>query len=88
MNRVAYGAEAAANQLFVFGGISGSVSNGALSSVIGAPPTIGNFNNEGLQMTINRALLGTSIQSAFIFLVGGETDTNGTATNTTELTVW
>ncbi|HEY3237878.1 MAG TPA: IPT/TIG domain-containing protein [Polyangiaceae bacterium] len=88
MNRVAYGAEAAANQLFVFGGISGSISNGALSSVIGAPPTIANFNNEGLQMTINRALLGTSIQSAFIFLVGGETDTNGTATNTTELTVW
>jgi hypothetical protein len=39
-------------------------------------------------MTSPRYLHGTSIQSAFIFLLGGETANNGSVTSSTELVVW
>jgi hypothetical protein len=39
-------------------------------------------------MTYGRYLLGSSVQSAFIFLVGGQTDEPSAASRTSELVVW
>jgi hypothetical protein len=33
-------------------------------------------------------LFGSSVQSAFIFLVGGQTDNGGSVTDTTETVIW
>lgn len=85
-----YGYCAANDQLFTFGGIGATPSTGAKSATLVTPlPTLGNgaWNNEGLTMTEGRYLLGSSVQSAFIFLVGGQTPT-ATASKTTELVVW
>lgn len=84
-----YGVTAANGQLFTFGG-GPNPNNGAKSSeIIDPPPTLPNnaWNSQGIQMTEARYLLGSSVQSAFIFLVGGETDTEA-ATRSTELVVW
>jgi hypothetical protein len=85
-----YGVCGANNQLFVFGGAGGSPSNGAKSaSLVNPPPTLANnsWNNEGLTMTDSRYLMGSAVQSAFIFLVAGETGASP-AGKSTELVVW
>jgi hypothetical protein len=86
-----YGVCAANGQLFVFGGAGGSPSSGAKSAQIVAPaPTLANnsWNSEGLSMTHGRYLMGSSVQSAFIFLLGGQTDEPSNASKTTELVIW
>ena len=86
-----YGVCAANGQLFVFGGAGGAVSSGAKSAAIVAPaPTLANnsWNSEGLSMTHGRYLMGSSVQSAFIFLLGGQTDEPSNASKTTELVIW
>lgn len=90
-----YGVCAANNQLFTFGGNNAAPSSGATSATIGrkspaiAPPDFspGAWNSEGLTMTKSRYLMGSSVQSAFIFLVGGQTSTEA-ASKTTELVIW
>jgi hypothetical protein len=90
-----YGVCAANNQLFTFGGANAAPSSGATSATIGrknpaiAPPdfTPGAWNSEGLMMNQARYLMGSSVQSAFIFLVGGQT-TADAASKTTELVIW
>jgi large repetitive protein len=86
-----YGVCAANGQLFVFGGAGGSPSSGAKSAQIIAPaPTLANnsWNSEGLTMTQSRYLMGSSVQSAFIFLLGGQTNEPAAASKTTELVIW
>jgi hypothetical protein len=85
-----YGTCAANGQLFSFGG-GAQPSGGAKSAEIIAPaPTLAknSWNSEGLQMTHARLLMGSSVQSAFIFLLGGQTDEPSAASKTTELVVW
>jgi hypothetical protein len=89
-NRVGYGAAAAANRLFCFGGAApGARANATAAEIIDPPPALDSqaWNNEGLTMTSERYLLGSSIQSAFIFLVGGE-DASGQALDSMEMVVW
>jgi hypothetical protein len=94
-----YGVCAANQQLFVFGGAGASPSSGAKSAALFsnnnpnnqlAPPTLANnaWNNEGLTMTHGRYLMGSAVQSSFIFLLGGQTDEPSAASKTTELVIW
>ena len=86
-----YGVCAANDQLFVFGGQGAAPSKGAKSAKITSPvPALipSSWNSEGLSMTHGRYLLGSSVQSAFIFLLGGETDEPSAASKTTELVIW
>ena len=85
-----YGVCAANNQLFAFGGAGGSPSNGAKSATLVAPPpsTANNsWNSEGISLVDSRYLMGSAVQSAFIFLVGGQTAALA-ASPTTELVIW
>lgn len=84
-----YGTCAANDQLFTFGGLNASPSTGATSATLGTPPALGAnaWNNEGLTMTQARYLLGSTVQSAFIFLLGGQTAADA-ASRTTETVIW
>lgn len=85
-----YGVCAANNRLFVFGGAGGAPSAGAKSALLVSPlPDLANnsWNSEGLTMTEPRYLMGSAVQSAFIFLVGGQTGLDAAGTST-ELVVW
>lgn len=89
--RVGYGTAAAAGRLFCFGGSGPNPKdNATAAAVISPPPALSSnaWNNEGLQMTTARYLMGSSIQSAFIFLLGGTTSNAGAATASTETVVW
>jgi hypothetical protein len=89
-NSAGYGVCAANNQLFVFGGAGGAPSSGARSAaLIAPPPSLANnsWNSEGLNLTDSRYLMGSSVQSAFIFLVAGQTAVSP-ASKTTELVIW
>lgn len=88
--RAGYGVCGANGQLFAFGGAGATPSAGAAAAVLTAPPpslSANSWNNEGLTMTNLRYLMGSTVQSAFIFLVGGQTDALP-ATATTELVIW
>jgi len=85
-----YGVCAANNRLYVFGGQGAAPSAGAKAAIMISPvPTLdtNSWNNEGLSMTHPRYLHGSSVQSAFIFLLGGQTDVD-TASKTTETVIW
>lgn len=85
-----YGVCAANKQLFSFGGLAAMPSTGAKSATLASsPPALaaGAWNNEGLTMTVPRYLLGSAVQSSFIFLLGGQTNVDA-ASQTTELVVW
>lgn len=85
-----YGVCAANGHLFQFGGQNGTPSAGAKSATLVNPvPTLTNqsWNAEGLSMTEPRYLMGSAVQSAFIFLVGGQT-ANSPAGSSTELVIW
>lgn len=89
-SRAGYGVCGANDRLFAFGGAGGTPSAGAAAAQLESPaPSLANnsWNNEGLSMTHLRYLLGSAVQSAFIFLMGGETDTEA-ATRSTELVIW
>jgi hypothetical protein len=87
--RVGYGTAGAADRLFVFGGKDTSVrSNAFAAGFVNPAPGLANnaWNNEGLSMTSPRYLMGSPIQSAFIFLIAGDTGTG--VTTSTETVVW
>ena len=89
-NVAGYGICAANDQLFTFGGDNAAPSKGAKSAKFtGAAPGLANnsWNSEGIQLLQPRYLMGSAVQSAFIFLVGGDT-AGGVGSNTTELVVW
>ncbi len=84
-----YGVCAANGQLFTFGGAGAAPSSGATSASIAAPlPGLapGAWNSQGITLASPRYLTGSAVQSAFIFLVGGQTATG--ASSTTELVIW
>lgn len=85
-----FGVCAANGQLFTFGGQGGAPSSGARSATLTAPPNFapGAWNAEGLTMTHGRYLMGSAVQSSFIFLLGGQTDEPSPASTTTELVIW
>jgi hypothetical protein len=90
-NSAGYGVCAANTQLFSFGGLNGAPSAGAKSATLVNPPpalNVNAWNNEGLTMTHGRYLMGSAVQSAFIFLFGGQTDEPSPASKTTELVIW
>ncbi len=88
-----YGVCAANGQLFSFGGASAAPSQGATSASIVSPaPTLASnsWNSQGITLSSPRYLSGSAVQSAFIFLVGGQTGSGPAAgaSNTTELVIW
>ncbi len=83
--RSGYAAVAGADFLFAFGGQGGGPSDGGVSAEIDPPPDLVNWNNEGERMTVPRHLCGGVIESAFIYVVGGQT--TGGPTTSTERTV-
>ena len=90
-NAAGYGTCAANGQLFTFGGGNASPTKKAKSAVLANPPpgfAPAAWNDEGLQMTHGRYLLGSAVQSSFIFLLGGQTDEPSPASKTTELVIW
>lgn len=90
-DRAGFGSAAAAGRLFVFGGWpSGSIRDSAESlSISAAAPTLEiSVNSEGgLNVGQPRFMPGSALQSAFIFVVGGQTDNSGSVTNSTALIV-
>jgi hypothetical protein len=85
-----YGICSANNSMFVFGGANGAPSAGAKAAKFQSPMpslNVNAWNNEGLTMTQSRYLLGSSVESAFIFLLGGQTGTEA-ASKSTETVVW
>ena len=91
-HQAGYGAVAANGQLFSFGGVGGVPStNGKSASLIAPPPTLaaGAWNDLGtFALTHGRYLMGSTVQNAFIFLVGGQTDEPSPASTTTEVVIW
>lgn len=86
-----YGVCAANDQLFAFGGGGAMPRSQAKSALlVSPPPALDNqsWNDEGLAMTHGRYLLGSAVQSSFIFLLGGQTDEPSAASRTTELVIW
>jgi hypothetical protein len=86
-----YGVCAANDQLFTFGGQGAAPTKGAKSAKFANPmPTLVNssWNDEGLALVHGRYLMGSAVQSAFIFLLGGKTDEPSNASKTTELVIW
>jgi hypothetical protein len=98
-----YGVAGANNFLFAFGGSSGGTPGAGSGSAklcaageagcsggvpgIPEPPDLVNWNALGFTLEQARYLPGSALESAFIFLVGGASDTAG-ATTTTERTHW
>ncbi len=83
-----YGTFAGSNQLYAFGG-QGPAAGSKSAVIVNPPPTLKNnsWNAGALNLTEGRYLFGTSVQSAFLFLCGGQT-TAAQASKTTELAVW
>lgn len=90
--RAGYGTAAAADLLFVFGGKKAAqvLQNSTSAAFQGAPPGLAPnaWNNQGITLQSPRYLMGSSIQSAFIFLVAGATNDAGAVTKSTETVVW
>lgn len=84
-----YGVLSAAGQLFIFGGDAGLPSTkGVSATIIDGNGTLANNSwNAGLSLQTPRAFMGSSVQSAFAFFIGGATNVS-TASKTTELVVW
>jgi hypothetical protein len=97
-NQAGYGLAGANNFLFIFGGGSSPATTSRSGSICGMgasgcspqvpdPPDIGTWDNLGFGLRQARWLPGSALESAFIFLVGGASDTMA-ATTTTERTHW
>ena len=87
VNRAGYGAAAAANQLFLFGGGTGATPDGSRDSgSILADGLLGNVNATGNTMLVARTRMGAAIGSGRMFMVGGATATGVTAT--VESAIW
>lgn len=90
-NRAGFGTAAAAERLFVFGGWpSGSIRDSAESLRISAtPPTLDTSVNSEGGLTVGEArfMPGSALQSAFIFVVGGQNTSMGGVTGSTALII-
>jgi hypothetical protein len=84
-----YGVLAAAGQIFIFGGDSGLPATKGISGQIldGTGLLANNSWNAGLSLLTPRSYMGSSVQSAFAFFIGGSTNVEA-ASKTTEFVVW
>jgi hypothetical protein len=84
-----YGTLAAAGQLFIFGGDQAQPATKGISGAItdGAGTLANNSWNAGLSLLTPRVFMGSSVQSAFAFFIGGTTNVDQASTST-ELVVW
>jgi hypothetical protein len=97
VNQAGYGAIVANNFLYAFGGKANIASDIASQALICASGTTGcgddvapvlkNWTNTEEKLIVPRQFMGTAMESAFIYLLGGATLTEA-ATTTTEMTVW
>jgi len=94
--RAGYGYAAANNFLYVFGGTQANPNDtassikicaGASSQCSGGPPELENWNNLSGHLTVARYLMGSAIQSAYIYLLGGQTSAEA-ASSSTEYAIW
>ena len=92
-SRWSYGATAIANQLFVFGGNSGTASTSGTSGQLCGPggqcavaPGVQNFNS-GIGLATARAAFGMCTQAGRIFAVGGQ-NAAGAPLSSVESTLW
>jgi hypothetical protein len=86
--RAGYGYAAANNFLFAFGGLQAAPNDKATAAELDAtPPALVNWSNAAATMTEARYLMGSAIQSGFIYLLGGTTNT-AAATTSTEHAIW
>ncbi len=87
-----YAAFVASNKIFFFGGAglpSGNPNDKGIAAEMQSPlPSLANWNNEGITMQSARYLPGSSIQSAFVFMTGGQATTGGAALTSTEFLAW
>lgn len=85
---VGSGTLAAAEQLFILGGEGGPATKGLSASIINSDGDLANNSwNAGLNLSTARQFMGTSVQSAFAFFLGGATDVDA-ATTSTEFVIW
>lgn len=91
-----YGYAAANNFLYVFGGTalqpndtaySVKLCAAATATCTAGPPELENWNNLMGHLVEARYLTGSALQSAYIYLLGGQTDTEA-ATSSTEYAIW
>ena len=70
--------------------IAAPAKNAKSATLLSTVPSLANnsWNDEGMMMTHGRYLLGSAVQSSFIFLLGGQTDEPSAASKTTELVIW
>lgn len=89
-SRTGFATMAAFGRLFVLAGADPNPKADASSGQIESVDVVStSFNNEGLQLVEARYVPGRSIQSAFLFLIGGQTTIPGGAvTASTEYIVW
>ena len=97
-SRPGFATMAAFGRLFVLGGAQPNPRSDASSArIVSVDEVSTSFNSEGVQLVENRYVPGRSIQSAFLFLVGGQTTitkgaggeiTDGAVTDSTEFIVW
>lgn len=86
--RAGFGHAIANGFLFAFGGVNGSPSSTSASTKIISPaPTLDNWNSTSINMSVNRYLMGSTLHGAFIYVLGGQTDTAGAA-QSTEQVIW
>jgi hypothetical protein len=88
--RAGYGVCAANGQLFVMGGKGAAPSADEEASQLTTPaPGLANWNAQGsFSLTHGRYLMGSTVQSAFIFLLGGQTDEPSPASKTIDVGIW
>ena len=79
--RSGYAGLAGAGFLFAFGGAQGAASDSNASAELdpAAVPDLVNWNNEGVRLLTPRYLAGSSEESAFIYVVGGDSGSGATA---------
>jgi hypothetical protein len=78
--RSGYAGIAGAGILFTFGGPQSAPGDTLHGASIGAtPPLLSNWNSESVHLTVERYLSGSALESAFIYVVGGDTPSGATA---------
>lgn len=103
VNHAGYGALVANNYLYAFGGKANAASDIVSQALIcsagttgcggNVAPVLKNWTNASEKMKRSRYLLGTALESAFFYMMGGASIDPTTlapipATTTTEMTVW
>jgi hypothetical protein len=80
-SRAGFGAFAASNFLYTFGGSNGTPSDGGASAELlsNSFPDVRNWNSLGLSMAQPRLYMGVATESAIAVIMGGETTQPATA---------